>query len=138
MVEDPDEIDVWDFVGREGEEAKLDRASSKKIPGLSAEFAGARSAEDESGRGVFEELVNLIEQDGDLLDLVDDDNGRSRREDLPSELTRPDAQLGSQLGVQEIVERRFGELLVEEGGLSRLSWAPQERGRGSRHGVGNP
>ena len=71
--------------------------------------------------------MHFVEQGRNLLDLVDDDGARPRRQ-AP---VRGGATVAAVSSVRRSEssrsnQARLGEALAEEGGLTDLAWAPQE------------
>jgi hypothetical protein len=64
--------------------------------------------------------VHLVEQRGDLLDLVDDDNLGLFGQRLLPQRAGANAEFRGEAGIEEVVVPRTWELLVQEGRLADL------------------
>jgi hypothetical protein len=70
--------------------------------------------------------MDLIQQSGNLLYLIDDDHGGTLGEHLLAKSMRSEEKIRLQLGVEQVVPSGVRELLFEQRGLSSLARAPEE------------
>ena len=94
-----------------------------------AQLARAGAAEAEHEAMLDHQPLHLVQELGDLLDLVDEHEGRPGRErqQLLPEALRIPGETDEIAAFQEIETKGSGETFEQEGGLAGLAGTPQEK-----------
>jgi hypothetical protein len=124
------EGEIRNLGGAQREKLVAHRAATEEVAAVAEKLPRARSGEDELQPVSADEGVNLVEERGELLDLVDDDRLPGARQG--GALLRKHPRIGREAtklaGREEIVGRSVGEERPQERALPRLPRAPQEAG----------
>ena len=124
------EGEIRNLGGAQREKLVAHRAATEEVAAVAEKLPRARSGEDELQPVSADEGVNLVEERGELLDLVDDDRLPGARQG--GALLRKHPRIGREAtkltGREEIVGRSVGEERPQERALPRLPRAPQKAG----------
>ena len=119
--------------------AGLRGASSEQVHAAALQFACARPRQEKADSPGLDQSMDLVQQDGKPLYLVDDDDLVVRLELLPQPF-RIAAQREEDLVVQEVVDPRFGQRSTDEVRLAGEAGPQEEVGLllHPRRDVGDP
>ena len=124
------QVPIRHLRGHEREQAAGARAAAEQVDAAAPELRGVAGGQHEPQSSTLDQVVDLVEQAGELLDLIDDHrtgcgiHGRQLRPQPPG-LAR---EVQEHLAVQQVEPRRSREQLIQIGGLARLARAEEEHG----------
>jgi hypothetical protein len=90
-----------------------------------SQFSGAGARQQETDTPVFDEIMNFIQQNRELLDFIDDHNPVVIRQFLTKPL-RGTTQFQKDVGLKKIITLAVTQRLLNQGGFSRLPGAEKE------------
>ena len=124
VKEVPAEVELRDLRGSQREQVRLPRPPAEQVHAAALELAAARPAQHEVHSLRLYQVVHLVEQDRQLLDLIDHDHRRIRRNigaALGHDLAQSRRILGKRqvlAAAQQVYDRARVELPAQQRGLA--------------------